>query len=116
MAYVIRLVVKKRLRLKYSLLWLALSLVALLCAIFPEPIFALARLLGFVVPSNLVFFLAIFFLLVLCLSLTVIVSWQARDIRQIIQEIAVINNQLENLCSEKKTPLQEAANRRTEEK
>lgn len=116
MAYVIRLVVKKRLRLKYSLLWLALSLVALLCAIFPEPLFALAHLLGFVVPSNLVFFLAIFFLLVLCLSLTVIVSWQARDIRQLIQEIAVINNQLENLCSEEKTPLQEATSRRTDEK
>lgn len=97
MAYVIRLVMKKRLRLKYSLLWLALSIIALLCALFPGPIFALAHLLGFVVPSNLVFFLAIFFLLVLCLSLTVIVSWQARDIRQLIQEIAVINNQLEKL-------------------
>lgn len=104
MAYVIRLVMKKRLRLKYSLLWLALSIIALLCAIFPGPIFALAHLFGFVVPSNLVFFLAIFFLLALCLSLTVIVSWQARDIRQLIQEIAVINNQLEKLdkgnCSE----------------
>lgn len=104
MAYVIRLVMKKRLRLKYSLLWLALSIIALLCALFPGPIFALAHLFGFVVPSNLVFFLAIFFLLALCLSLTVIVSWQARDIRQLIQEIAVINNQLEKLdkgnCSE----------------
>ncbi len=97
MAYVIRLVVKRRLRLKYSLLWLALTIIALLCAIFPGPIFSLAHLLGFVVPSNLVFFFAIFFLLALCLSLTVIVSWQARDIRQLIQEIAVINNQLEKL-------------------
>ena len=84
MAYVIQLVMKKRLRLKYSLLWLALSIIALLCAIFPGPIFALAHLLGFAVPA-------------LCLSLTVIVSWQARDIRQLIQEIAVINNQLEKL-------------------
>lgn len=97
MAYVIRLVVKRRLRLKYSLLWLALTIIALLCAIFPGPIFSLAHFLGFVVPSNLVFFFAIFFLLALCLSLTVIVSWQARDIRQLIQEIAVINNQLEKL-------------------
>ena len=97
MAYVIRLVVKKRLRLMYSLLWLSLSIIALLCAIFPGPIFSLAHVLGFVVPSNLVFFLAIFFLLALCLSLTVIVSWQAGGIRQLIQGIAVINNQLEKL-------------------
>ena len=83
MAYVIRLVMKKRLRLKYSLLWLALSIIALLCAGI--------LLLVIAVP------LAIFFLLALCLSLTVIVSWQARDIRQLIQEIAVINNQLEKL-------------------
>lgn len=95
--FVARLVVKKRLRLKYSLMWLTLSLLALLCAIFPEPIYGLAHILGFAVPSNMVFFLAIFFLLALCLSLTVIVSWQARDIRQLIQEIAVINNQLEKM-------------------
>lgn len=95
--FVVRLVVKKRLRLKYSLMWLSLSLLALLCAIFPEPVFGLAHILGFAVPSNMVFFLAIFFLLALCLSLTVIVSWQARDIRQLIQEIAVINNQLEKM-------------------
>lgn len=95
--FVARLVVKKRLRLKYSLMWLTLSLLALLCAIFPEPIYGLAHILGFAVPSNMVFFLAIFFLLALCLSLTVIVSWQARDIRQLIQEIAVIYNQLEKM-------------------
>lgn len=104
--FVIRLVVKRRLRLKYSLMWLTLSLLALLCAIFPEPIFGLAHILGFAVPSNMVFFLAIFFLLALCLSLTVIVSWQARDIRQLIQEIAVINNQLEKMepSTNTKTP------------
>lgn len=101
--FVIRLVVKRRLRLKYSLMWLTLSLLALLCAIFPEPIFGLAHILGFAVPSNMVFFLAIFFLLALCLSLTVIVSWQARDIRQLIQEIAVINNQLEKMEPSSKT-------------
>ena len=95
--FVMRLVIKKRLRLKYSLMWLTLSLLALLCAIFPAPIFGLAHILGFAIPSNMVFFLAIFFLLALCLSLTVIVSWQARDIRQLIQEIAVINNQLEKM-------------------
>lgn len=104
--FVVRLVVKRRLRLKYSLMWLTLSLLALLCAIFPEPIFGLAHILGFAVPSNMVFFLAIFFLLALCLSLTVIVSWQARDIRQLIQEIAVINNQLEKMepSTNTKTP------------
>lgn len=101
--FVVRLVVKRRLRLKYSLMWLTLSLLALLFAIFPEPIFGLAHILGFAVPSNMVFFLAIFFLLALCLSLTVIVSWQARDIRQLIQEIAVINNQLEKMEPSTKT-------------
>lgn len=98
--YVIRLVIRKRLRLKYSLMWLTLSLLALICAIFPQPIYQFAHILGFAVPSNMVFFLAIFFLLALCLSLTVIVSWQARDIRQLIQEIAVINNELEHMASD----------------
>jgi hypothetical protein len=35
------------------------------------------------------------FLVVTCLSLSVIVSWQARDIRSLVQQVALLRKELE---------------------
>lgn len=83
-------VAKGRLLLRYSLLWLFLAFVALICAIFPQPLFDLAYLLGFNVASNFVLFLAIFFLLAICLSLSVIVSKQQMKLKNLVQHIALL--------------------------
>lgn len=87
---IVRLVFKGRLQLKYSLMWLVLSLLLIVVAVFPGIVTWLAGLLGFLAPSNLVLFAAVFCLLLVCLSLTVIVSWQSRDIRSLIQRVALI--------------------------
>lgn len=83
-------VAKGRLLLRYSLLWIFLGLAALLCAIFPEPIFKLAYFLGFNVASNFVLFVAIFFLLAICLSLSVIVSKQQMKLKDLVQRLAIM--------------------------
>lgn len=85
-------VAKGRLLLKYSLLWLVLALIACLCAIFPAPLFGLAYLLGFNVASNFVFFLALFFFMVIALSLTVIVSKQQYRTKTLVQELALLEH------------------------
>ena len=53
--YVVYLVARERLLLKYSLLWLLLSIVILICALFPGPLYSLASGLGFVLTSNFCF-------------------------------------------------------------
>lgn len=85
-------IAKGRLLLRYSLLWLFLALVALICAIFPQPLFDLAYLLGFNVASNFVLFLSIFFLLAICLSLSVIASKQQLKLKNLVQRIALLEN------------------------
>ena len=90
LAFIIYLVQRKRLLLKYSLLWLALSIVAGICALFPEPLFALAQLLGFETASNFIFVIGFFFLLAFCLSLSVIASRQTEYIKTLIQELAIL--------------------------
>lgn len=89
------LISKGRLQLKYSLLWLFLALVLLICAVFPGVATALAHALGFQLTSNMVFFIGIVGLVGICLSLTVIVSWQARDIRRLLQEVALMRKELD---------------------
>ena len=75
-AYVISLVAKNRMLLKYSLLWMLLTVIAAICAIFPTPIYRLSTLLGFETPSNFIFFMGLLLLMAICLSLSVIVSGQ----------------------------------------
>ncbi len=91
--YVVYLVRRERLQLKYSLLWLVMALILLLVSLFPEPLFTLAGLFGFAASSNFVFAAGFVFLLVICLSLTSIVSKQALSIKNLTQRIAILEDE-----------------------
>lgn len=93
---ILKLVSRGKLQLKYSLLWMALSLVLLLCAAFPDLVGCFSSALGIEAPSNLVFLIAIIALVGICLSLTAIVSWQSRDIRLLIQRVALLEKRLDD--------------------
>lgn len=49
---------RKHLREKYAVLWIVISFVTLLTALFPQVLFGLADLIGVQVPANLLFFIA----------------------------------------------------------
>ncbi len=91
-AYVISLVKRGLLQLRYSLLWLVLASAALLCTIFPAPLFSLAEILGFTNASNFIFFCAALFLLSVCLNLSSIVSRQSESIKRLTQRIALLEH------------------------
>lgn len=93
--YVVHLVAQERLLLKYSLLWMALTAVILLCALFPLPLFEMSHVVGFESPSNFVFFIGLFFLLAITLSLSSIVSKQSILIKNLVQEQALLAKKLE---------------------
>lgn len=88
--FAVHLISKGLLLLKYTLPWLALFVIAALSAIFPEPLFALARFLGFEQPANFIFFVGLAFTMVVLLSLTVVVSWQSRYIVSLTQDLALL--------------------------
>ena len=89
-AYVVHLVL-----LKYSLLWMALTVVIVLCALFPQPLYSISSFLGFETPSNFIFFIGLFFLLAISLSLSSIASKQALMIKNLVQEQALLAKKLE---------------------
>lgn len=94
-AYVVHLVARERLLLKYSLLWMALTVVIVLCALFPQPLYSISSFLGFETPSNFIFFIGLFFLLAISLSLSSIASKQALMIKNLVQEQALLAKKLE---------------------
>lgn len=96
MAVIARLVKKKHLSMKYSFLWIALLLAVLLCAVFPVIPYRMSDLLGFESPANFIFLVAIFFLLAITLSLSIVVSKQQRKITTLVQELALLENRTVN--------------------
>ena len=94
LAVVIRLVSRKKLQLKYSLLWLFMGALLLISALFPGLVGFFAHLFGVELTSNFVFIVGMVFLLGISMSLTYIASWQSRDIRKLIQRMALLEKRL----------------------
>lgn len=90
-----------KLLLRYSLMWMLLSVTILLVAFFPQPVFCLSQLLGFSVSSNFIFSVAIFFLLVICLTQSRAVSQQVIKNKRVVQRTALLEKRLEDLEKER---------------
>lgn len=91
---IFRSVSRGRLQLKYALMWIAVGIILIIAAVFPDIVSFFSSLLGFHVASNMVFMIAIVLILTVCLSLTMIVSWQARDIRVLIERVSLLEKRL----------------------
>lgn len=87
----------KALELKYTLLWMAAGLVMLLLILCPQILFLLIRLMGIESGMNGLFIFFIAFLVVIVMSLTSIVSRQMRKINTLVQQQAIMENELREL-------------------
>ena len=96
LGYVVVLVARERLLLKYSLLWLVLCIVLLLVALFPQALFGLSAALGFETPVNFIYFIGFFCLMAIVLSLSVITSRQTMKIKNLTQRIAIVEYESRN--------------------
>lgn len=88
------LLIRRRLREKYAVLWLIIGVALLALAIFPDLLVGLSQLLGVAVPSNLIFALSI----VLLVGVTLHLSWelsQAEDeVRRVAEDLAIVRADL----------------------
>ena len=98
--YVILIVVllrKKSLNLKYSLLWMFMAAVFLVMVAFPSLVEKLANLIGVASYINAIFMAFIFFILLLVVTLTSIVSKQRQEIKTLIQNLAILKKQVDEI-------------------
>lgn len=86
---VLALLLKRQLREKYAIIWLVIGLAVLLLGIFPQALTFLTGALGFQVPANLLFTLAIFLLLAVALHLSWELSRAEEEIRRLAEEAAL---------------------------
>lgn len=95
--YIMYLIKRGRLQLRYSLLWFVLALLLLIFAIFPQPLFNLAHVFGFVSASNAIYFAGVLFLGVMALFLCSVVSQQSEKLKDMAQKIAMLEHEIDEL-------------------
>ena len=88
---------KKKLALRYTLLWMLSGLVMLLVTIFPQILEGLTRLLGIQLLSNALFAILFFCVLMILISLSSIISKQNEYIKRLVQKTALLEKRLREL-------------------
>ncbi|MCI8717238.1 MAG: DUF2304 domain-containing protein [Lachnospiraceae bacterium] len=100
--YILQLVRKNRLDLKYALSWLVVSIFVLIMVLFPNLMEKLAEFLGIASPVNMIFFLGFIFSLAIILILTVALSINAGSVKRLNQKIAMLDKRVRELEETKK--------------
>ena len=86
-----------KMSLNHSLLWILISMVLLLIAVFPTIAFRLAGLMGIGTPVNLVVLFFAFFSIILFIYLTNVISKEDRINRRLVQKVALMEKELREM-------------------
>lgn len=87
----------KKLLLKYMLSWLVLGVAMALLIAFPGMLEWITGLLGIVTPMYGLFIICIFFILVIMISLTAIISRQSERMRSLSQYTAMLEERIRKI-------------------
>ncbi|AZH78102.1 DUF2304 domain-containing protein [Microbacterium sp. Y-01] len=96
---VLWMLLTRRLREKYAVLWLIIAVSVLIVGLFPGLLAGLTAFLGVQVPSNLLFATAILLLLGVSLHLSWELSQVEEETRRLAEESAILRTQLDRLES-----------------
>ena len=97
LALIVTMLMRRHLREKYAVMWLLIGAAMLVLALFPDLLGALAGLLGVIVPSNLLFALAVALLIGVTLHLSWELSRAEEEIRRVAEEVAILRADVERL-------------------
>lgn len=95
--FILYLMKKGKLEVKYSIIWLAFSLVMILFACFPYIVLILGDIFGVLNPVNFIFLTQIIFILLILLSVSAVISGFSKKIKQLAQANAILEKRLREL-------------------
>lgn len=100
-ALIILFIKKKTLSLKYTFMWLFGGLIMVIFTFFPEAFIFLIKKSGVTSVMNGLFAMCIFFVMIILMSLTSIVSKQSDTIRKLIQDNAILEKKIRDMQNNK---------------
>ncbi|QLD12558.1 DUF2304 domain-containing protein [Microbacterium oleivorans] len=97
LAIVVRLLILRRIREKYAVLWLVLGVIVLVLGVFPGVLEAATDALGVELPVNLLFATALAVLLGVALHLSWELSMSEDETRRLAEDVAILSARLDAL-------------------
>ena len=94
---VIELIRRDHLKERYSLVWLAASVVLIVFSVWRGLLHFIALRLGIYYPPSFLFLLAIAFLLVLLLHFSTVISSQSDHNKRLAQEIGILKSRIDRM-------------------
>lgn len=94
---VIELIRRNHLKERYSLIWLAASVVLMVFSLWRGLLHFIALAVGVYYPPSFLFILAIFFLLLLLLHFSVVLSALSERNNRLAQEVGMLKTAIKNL-------------------
>ena len=92
--YLIRQIFRKKLDIKYGIIWLGMSIIIMIFAIWPNLLVRLSDLMGIASPVNMLFFVEHILLIMAIYVLSRSVGMLMDKVRRMSQEIAILNKKL----------------------
>lgn len=99
--YILNMIKKYKLELKYSLLWLLIVILLFFLSLFPRWISMLSSIVGIEVPSNTLFLFGIISIYLITFTLTVSLSRLSNRAKELTQELGLLKQKVEELERER---------------
>ena len=92
-----RLLISKKIALRYSLIWILADIAMLCSTLFPTVVDKISNLLGIKTPSNFIFVFGGLFALLIILTLTAIASTMNNQIYRLTQTLSLLEKRVREL-------------------
>ena len=95
--FILTVTQKKKLSYRYTLLWLCFGVITLLCAIFPNIVIGISKLLHIAEPTNALFLIYLFLIIFFIFYISLAFSKLFEKVTTLIQENAILSAKVEKL-------------------
>ena len=92
--FMFKMIIKGKLQLKYSLLWMMLGLILLILTIFPRLLDYISGFIGVFSPTNALFLFGFAFTLPVIFGLSLSLSKLSTRVKDLAQQLALLNHEL----------------------
>lgn len=92
---ILNLVLKHKLQLKYSILWITYSVILLILSLNVDLLEKISKYLGILYTPSMIFLFGLFFLILYTIHLSIVVTKQNKYITKLTQEFSILKTEFE---------------------
>lgn len=101
LAGIVEMLRRRQLSEKYAVLWLVVGVIILVLTIFPDLLVQLAQAINIQIPTNLLFFVAIVFLVGVSIHQSWELSRLENETRRLAEDLAILRLEVEDALKKK---------------